>query len=393
MLLVPNPPYLHLEPFARVAGELRRRGVEAALLALSGGAVRDELRRTGLPVEAVRLARRRPGRGAIPERLLRLADLVAARRLLERALERLAPGVVVVGSDLGDAFVRLLLDRCRLRPVPVLVLATVPSGPAPGDLEPPPHGGRAARSLLAVAGLGRVPFRGHVYGSYCSGAAIAVPSEAYRRDLLASGIDPARIAVTGNPRHDRLAGIRERRPEDVRRELGLVPGVRLVLYCTERIHEIHGRDYLARLDGRLRESFDRVPGPLRVVVKLHPGEDDRSAAGFRERFRGPRYHVVADGDVHLLARAADLVLGHYSEVLADAVLLGRPVLSLHLRPDPRLPGHLEVPEIASEDEITPRLREALERAGPAPPPDGVPDGLASARVADRILELLGAGAR
>ena len=97
-----------------------------------------------------------------------------------------------------------------------------------------------------------------------------VQDEAYRERLLALGLDPTRIAVTGNMKYDSVM-LRDPPADSERVRRWLAPDDRLVLVCGST----HGQEdeWLARVVARVQERLGR---PVRLV--LAPRHPERSAA-------------------------------------------------------------------------------------------------------------------
>lgn len=346
VLFFPYYFYLHYEPFRRVIARLSELGFDAHLVYMPCSPMDESerfgltrMRRDGCPVKELSIHNVGLGSTSLHAKVIRFAGLVLSRQRIERFLRTERPHLIVVGSDLGNSYFRLLLDLCRRLKIPVLILATVDSWPAPYDMSSVgssavPHW---ISPLLHWFELESIPFQGWVYGSYHREAFIAVVSQRMKDQLVANGISAERIAVTGNPYHDLLHEV-QKQPRNEFREriwtrLGWPPHGRLTAYCTERIQDIYGESYLDRLNTLLVKTFDELPDECRIVVKLHPKECQKSLKQFAQLFSGDRYRVVQDVDVHHLARGADLIIGHFSSTLIDAALLGTPVLSINIAGD------------------------------------------------------------
>jgi hypothetical protein len=262
----------------------------------------------------------------------RFPDLLINRHMIRHFLDVERPRLVVVGSDLGGIYVRLVLSCCHKANVQTMILASSASGPPSND-----SGGglghsvsRSAKSILQLLNLDQVALFDHwKIGSFDTEAPIAVPGPVLKEELLRHGVSEDRVFITGDPEHDAIYELMQEPTARIRSEvcdrLNWPATGHLIVYCTEVIHEILGREYLARLNRFLAEAFAVLPADFRVVVKLHPRETPQTEALFRGAFRGERYSVRRDLDMLRLMRAADLCIGHYSKSLIDAVMLGTPV--------------------------------------------------------------------
>lgn len=392
------------------------QGVQASVLHLPCNPVDESAQygperfaRDHCPVQRLELLRASIGTGPWM-RPLQLTAFVVDRRRLRRFLTAERPDVVVVGSDLGNAHIRLLLDLCNELRIRTMILATVASGPLPHS--GPEKGGAGGRGpvarMLRALNLERVlTFNHWTTGRYDTSALIAVATPALREQLVQQGIAADRIVVTGSPRHDQLYHIRQApvvqsKPEIFSR-LRLPSESRLITYCTERIQDVYGRGYLTRLNTALALAFDALPEECRVMVKLHPRETAADEEGFASTFSGERYRLVRDLELFPLLRASDLVVGHFSAVLTDSMLLGTPTLSIQIANDPEralFDSRESVLTIGSEPDLALRIHGMLydsdrQQAAAAATAAWVArcvgelDGRSTERVAATIMNIMG----
>ena len=154
----------------------------------------------------------------------------------------------------------------------------------------------------------------------------------WERDVLtrASVYRPEEVVVGGSPRLDLVGsatGAASSPGDDVRRELGVAPGDRMIVLSGtwgRQERRFHYPIALAQL-------FDAPLERVHVVVKLHPSEKDEgpyraiieglAAAG---GFAPPPVTVVQTIDLYRLLAAADAHLGIHSTLLTEAVATGTP---------------------------------------------------------------------
>ncbi|MBB5729226.1 hypothetical protein [Sphingomonas prati] len=153
---------------------------------------------------------------------------------------------------------------------------------------------------------------------------ITAVSDAYRARWIAAGVPGERIAVTGVPRYDRLAGLRG--------EFSGTGDVLRLLYIVQPF-AAHGKvdgQEAARLQAVLADGINRAATerPIAVTVRMHPRSGGADAAVLTGGLAGA--YVVDDGAAPLedAVMRHDLIVGHYSSGLLESVLLGRPVLCL-----------------------------------------------------------------
>lgn len=167
-----------------------------------------------------------------------------------------------------------------------------------------------------------------------------VPDEAARFGMLQEGFPEERILVAGQPAFDALVdrarGFKEAQRQELLARLGLAADKPLVLFVMEalaRFEEVRlGYDEAITLD-YLLETLADMDRPPSLVVKRHPQNTDADLRRSRlEEFtrRLDIRDVAHDPDINSLCLAADLVVGMQSIALVQAILLGRPTVSLQL---------------------------------------------------------------
>jgi hypothetical protein len=347
VLLAPYYFYLHYESFRRVSAVLNRSEIDSAILRIPFSAIEDNSRFGPEKMQTDNCAMRHlplvdlGWKGSsTAARISRFPNLLINRRRIKHFLEAERPKLIVVGSDLGGIFIRLLLSCCREAGVRTMILATSASGP------PASESGESqylsvpllARATLRVLNMDHVAlFNSWRIGSFDTNAPIAVPGRTLKEKLVELGVSDDRIFITGDPAHDAIYELMQEPAEQIRNDIcndvGWPTTGKLIVYCTEVIHEMLGREYLVRLNKLLAETFSTLPRDWRVLVKLHPRETPETETLFREAFQGGRYSIRRDMDVLRLIRAANLCIGHYSRTLIDAALIGTPVVCINLTGD------------------------------------------------------------
>lgn len=307
------------------------------------------------------------------ERIVRTDIVVLARA--ERMLDELRPRAVLMTHE-GQRTPWLVAADARRIPTFALqhgvLYPTHPSYSGPRDPRQP------------------LPTLTFVYGDY------------ERRVLLEGPYRSEEVAVSGSPRLDLDAtattGLESGR-DDVRRDLGVAPGDRMLVISTMPPAFIR-RSHLANMLDRL------LGGPLpgvHVVFKQHPGEADEGP--YRRLLEGmadargyppPPISVVKVIDLYRLLRAADAHLGLHSTVLTDAVAAGTPNLIATVDAHADLLGYVDAGVATPVGDID-DLRAALADPRPADPArrqafldDHFLPGDASARIAARIREVIDA---
>jgi hypothetical protein len=326
---------------------LNRSGIDAAILHMPCNTFNENrsfgmerMRADGCPVRQLHLCDLGWKGSSSIARMSRFPNLLINRERIRKFLDVESPRLVVVGSDLGGLYVRLLLSCCGEAGIQTMILASSASGPPAtnskaGQTIPV---SRSIKAILQLLDLDHVALFDHwKIGSFNTEAPIAVPGKTLKEELLRDGVSEDRLFITGDPAHDAIFELKQEPVAQIRRQicdqLDWPESSRLIVYCTEVIHEMLGREYLVRLNVLLAEVFAALPADCRVVVKLHPRETPETEALFKQAFRRDRYLIRRDLDLLRLMRAAHLCIGHYSRTLIDSVLLGTPVACINLAND------------------------------------------------------------
>jgi hypothetical protein len=237
---------------------------------------------------------------------------------------------------------------------------------------------------------------------------LAVMDAAVAAELRAlfPGAGPA-LHVTGQPVFDPLPALAARAGEVVpplRQALGLAAGERLVLFVSQPLAELRRQpgfadwgfdqhQVLAGLLPALAARASQHGEKLCLVLRPHPREADAGLRPYLEQaFPGLRLQLERQLPGPALALAADLVCGMNSVLLQEAAYLGRPVLSLQpglSQPDP-LPANRQGLSqlVRTWADLPAALVAALTPGRPAPAVELLPDGHATARIAELAQQVL-----
>lgn len=292
-------------------------------------------------------------------------------------IDRAQPAAVLVGtSENLDSFAFGLTERAKARRIPTF-------------------------GAVDSAANAAFRFRGRSAEAFAHAPDhLLVPDAATRGAFVAHGFAPEAITVTGHPRLAEIARLRAHMNEEDRRAARArhfpAAGKRPVIVFVSELSTGLGDDPFRRtdaytLDGtsgsdarteivaeEMLRAARALPSDPWLVLRLHPKQDPddiaRLAAGFDQVSRGgPGLEAVA---------GADLVTGMTSVLLAEAAVLGLPVLAIV--PDPAERAWLgdmagSIACVASR----PDLEEALAK-WPAPLPPQPEGGDPAARMAAAI---------
>ena len=162
--------------------------------------------------------------------------------------------------------------------------------------------------------------------------------------MVALGFPAGRLHITGQPYLEGVASLPAGATAGaaaLRRRLGVSARAHLIVFASEANARLCGvdassprflgfteRTALEELLGALEALALRRPVAPHVIVKLHPKESPAEYAWLEGRGCPFPLRCVEDIDPRTLILAADLVSGMTSMFLLEAVLLGKPVLSL-----------------------------------------------------------------
>ncbi len=169
---------------------------------------------------------------------------------------------------------------------------------------------------------------------------ILLMDEQARREAIADGLPDDRLDVTGQPAFDDIR--REHRllmaeRARLRAALGMADDACVVTFVAESLADDYGdslgydeQSTLAFLGETLHEVAGRT-GPLFVAVKLHPQNDAARFAWALDRWPALTLRLFArEVTPRQMIVLSDLVIGMTSVMLVEAILAGKPTVSLEL---------------------------------------------------------------
>ena len=157
----------------------------------------------------------------------------------------------------------------------------------------------------------------------------------YDKELLLNigHYPPDSVVVTGSSRYDILNHADEIYDKNkIFKELGLDTNKKMVLWTTQT----HGLPLEENIQNILAVySTIKSLEDVQLVIKLHPGEDQRAILYKKSKSAKP---AIVDGkaDIYALLYACDLMVTRHSTTATEAVALNKPVIILNLsgEPDP-----------------------------------------------------------
>ena len=333
-------------------------------------------------VDAIAAGRSEPGAASVPDPVQAIAGRVCAMPLkhlpafgrqwfprvaghvlrAKQVLDQFSPSLVVVGNDrwyVGQAFVQLARQRG---------IATL--GLQDGISTDVPEWAWISADYFAMSGM------------------------ALYDHLVAHGVSPSRLTITGQPRYDDLATLATPAARaQARRSLGTTAGEIVVTFATQP-----GQDF--DFISSVIRGILMVPD-VHLIVRPHPSGDSVDAGEIARAFPAERYEVRRNDPVQDLLFGTDVLVTQHSTVAVEAAILGLPVITVDFAgsavnvPYAKLGISLEA---RSADDIARNLQRILDdsayRARTHQTKSaleyltGPQDGRAAERVAKLIVELL-----
>jgi len=169
-------------------------------------------------------------------------------------------------------------------------------------------------------------FRRHIHAD-----ALAVMGEKIKDIYMESGIEPERIAVTGAAHFDQLFNRNKKHDARVLSECGINPNNKIIIFATQPSSIPEIEDMLFGIISAIRKIKD-----FQLVVKTHPDENAMPYKVIIERYMDSRIHFVTDIDLYALINHCELLITKYSTTALEAMMIGKPVLTINLtgQPDP-----------------------------------------------------------
>ena len=173
---------------------------------------------------------------------------------------------------------------------------------------------------------------------------IAVVDELAKDAMVSKGFPNDRISVLGNPRFEMLASklqIRDKKEiYDIKKEMGFMDNAFVLVFVSQPIEKAMGsaeiwgfteKTTICAVIDVLKELPEQIKKKLMLVIVVHPEDDVRELRKIVEQHKPCFSFSLMDMKLSLdLIYIADLIVGMYSILLTEAVIMQRPVLSVQL---------------------------------------------------------------
>lgn len=170
---------------------------------------------------------------------------------------------------------------------------------------------------------------------------IATIDEMAKKEMIGAGYDKKKIVVLGNPWFEDLQKMATQNTDidALRKELNLPPEHFIILFVSQPLEktfkgkQAYGfteKSTLSALISSLNMLPKEVTLKTTLIVLLHPEEDNSISKSTIDQNRADFNICIKQNDQHRLVQASNLITGMFSMLLAEAVILKRPVISIQL---------------------------------------------------------------
>jgi hypothetical protein len=208
---------------------------------------------------------------------------------------------------------------------------------------------------------------------------ILVMDEIAKYEAIQDGLEPSRIEITGQPYFETLmqkvAQTNQNAIQDIRKQINVEEDDFVITFASEPVSvdyrgNIDDQDYwgftektiLKELIKAIVNVVPEFKGKISIIIKLHPREDKNSYLDVNEHSKSNKIDitVVDHFDSLSLIAASDLVCGISSMFLIEAVVIGKPVISIAIglnRENPFVLDRIGVlKSVYSTEELQEKLR-------------------------------------
>ena len=262
--------------------------------------------------------------------------------MAKELIEQEKPDLILLVNEYG-VFERALVVVGKLKGIPTLAVQHANIGPL--------HMGYMySKDSISASGSIRTPYcpipeKTAVYGQYY-----------YKLLTKMSAYPPSSVVVTGQPRYDTLT-ITNRifRREKFCARLGLDPDRQIVLVATQPwsmpIKTAFIRSVLTAL-----KRFPEV----QTIIKPHPREREGLYKKAVEKENAEVVILPSKSDTFEALHACDLLVASFSTVITEALILGKPAVTVSLSSEEPAPFYKGVTlRVNKNEDLTPAIRSAL----------------------------------
>lgn len=158
---------------------------------------------------------------------------------------------------------------------------------------------------------------------------VAAMGEISKEIYLESGLEPARIIVTGIAHFDQLFNRNTELDSQVLMSCGIDPGKKYIIFTTDNIDY---NETETMLIGVINATMKI--GDIQLVVKVHPGEDIEKYQILADKYHDSRINIVKDIDLYALISNCELLITKYSTTALEAMMIDKQVITINLSGEP-----------------------------------------------------------
>ena len=247
------------------------------------------------------------------------------------------PDLIVISSDLGDIYIRLFIELCRINKVKTLIYC-----PVDALIDPEKNNFRKniymyINKILFYSNLSflnilrAIIFNGKTIGSFSINSYIGVVSDQAKSRLILKNIEINRISVLGIPQF--LLENIER--NEILKKLGKDQNSILITLFTEIIEIVYGEEYVFKTYSLIADIFKSLAKnyPIIVIVKPHPREIQKMLNFYQNLFSKPPFYFSNDFSSDQLISVSDINVAHYSTVLMTSAINKKCFISINFLND------------------------------------------------------------
>jgi UDP-N-acetylglucosamine:LPS N-acetylglucosamine transferase len=267
--------------------------------------------------------------------------IVKQIEMAKKAVKEEKPDLIIVTSEGSGIFEKALLVAGKFYGIPTLAIQH-------GNIGPQHEGYIFSRNSVSASGSIEstdcpIPDKTAVYGQFFY-------------DILTkiSAYPPKSVVVTGQPRYDKLVKAnRIFSREEFCAKLRLDPLRKIVLVATQgwSMREIFIKSVLEGL-----ENFPEV----QIVIKPHPRENSELYRRVVDEQNVKPEILSKSSDTIEALYSCDLLVAAFSTVITEALVLGKPAVTLNLTAEDPTPYYKEVTlRVDKKKDLVPAIRKAL----------------------------------
>jgi len=169
----------------------------------------------------------------------------------------------------------------------------------------------------------------HSYMRHLHADKVAAMGEISKEIYLESGLEPARIVVTGIAHFDQLFNRNKELDSQVLMSCGIDPGKKYIIFTTDNIDYDETETMLIGVINATMKI-----GDIQLVVKVHPGEDIEKYQILADKYHDSRINIIKDVDLYALISNCELLITKYSTTALEAMMIDKQVITINLSGEP-----------------------------------------------------------